>query len=85
MTKPHFRLRLVVRPEHPPAVPERPLAPLTRAEKLVKAIAFLRDRKPRSRYVLDKGSSKPEWGVPYETPKESRLMMEVMEADRRRK
>lgn len=52
--KPRIRLRLVT-----PA--NRPLGPLSRAEKLAKAIAFLR---ARNRYVLDKGSERPAWGVP---------------------
>ena len=52
--KPRMKLRLV-------APVERPLGPLSRAEKLAKAIAWLR---ARNRYVLDKGSEKPQWGVP---------------------
>lgn len=52
MTKPHFRLRLVKE--------DRPLAPLSRAEKVAKAIDFLRSR---NRYVLDKGAIRPKWGV----------------------
>ena len=55
MTKPRIRLRIVPKPE------ERPLAPLTRAEKLASAIAFLRER---GAYVLDKGARRPSWGVP---------------------
>ena len=57
--KPHIRLRLV-----PSA--ERPLGPLSRAEKIAKAIAFLRSR---NRYVLDIGSEKPKWGHPGEPPR----------------
>jgi hypothetical protein len=52
--KPHFRLRLVRQQE-------RPLAPLTRAEKLAQAINFLRSR---NRYILDQGAAKPAWGRP---------------------
>ncbi len=54
MVKTRMKLRLVT-----PA--ERPLAPLSRAEKLAKAIGWLR---ARNRYVLDQGASKPGWGVP---------------------
>ena len=57
--KPRIRLRIV-------APAERPLAPLTRAEKLVAAVAWLRSR---GRYVLDQGSRQPKWGVPGEPPK----------------
>ncbi len=59
--KPHFRLRLV-------APKERPLAPLSRAEKLAQAKAYLQRR---GIYILDKGTPKPQWGVPG-TPKASR-------------
>ena len=52
MTKPHI-LRLV------PAA-ARPLANLSRAEKLHNAIGWLRQR---GRYVLDQGSTAPKWGV----------------------
>jgi hypothetical protein len=44
---------------------ERPLANLTRAEKLTAAIGFLRER---NRYLLDSGSAKPKWGVQWEIP-----------------
>ena len=57
--KPRIRLHLV-------ESQERPLAPLTRAEKLAKAIAWLRSR---NRYVLDRGSERPKWGVPGEMEK----------------
>ena len=70
--KPHLRL---VR------VKQRPLANLSRAEKLANAIAYLRSR---NRYILD-GATKPDWGIPYAQPEESPLMKAVMEADRRRK
>lgn len=59
MVKPHLRLRLV-KPR------ERPLAPLSRAEKLAQAIGWLRQR---GRYVLDTGTPKPKWGVPGDPPK----------------
>ncbi len=72
--KPRFKLRLV--PE------DRPLAPLTRAEKLANAIGWLRSR---GRYVLDRGSSKPAWGLAHQPQEESALMRKVMEMDRRRK
>ncbi len=73
MSKPHFRLRLVKE--------DRPLRPLSRAEKLESAIAFLRERRI---YVLDKGSP-AKFGIPYSAQEESPLMKAVMEADRRRK
>lgn len=73
MTKPHLRL---VR------VKARPLAALSRAEKLANAIAFLR---ARNRYVLDAHSRRPAWGIPFSLPEESALMKAVMEADRRRR
>ena len=72
MTKPHLRL---VR------VKERPLATLTKAEKLANAIAFLRERRI---YVLDRGTP-AKFGIPYSAQEESPLMKAVMEADRRRK
>ncbi len=50
--KPHLRL---IR------VKERPLGPLTRAEKLAKAIGWLRSR---NRYILDQGAKQPGWGIP---------------------
>lgn len=75
MTKPRMKLRLV------PSI-ERPLAVLSRAEKLAHAVAWLRSR---NRYVLDVGSRRPAWGVPYSVPQESALMKVVMEADRRRR
>ena len=53
MTKPNFKLRLVPR--------SRPLAALSRAEKIAAAIGYLRSR---GRYVLDAGSRRPSWGVP---------------------
>lgn len=49
---PHLRL---VQPA------DRPLANLSRAEKLAKAIAYLRER---NLYVLDRGTRAPKWGVP---------------------
>ena len=48
------RLRLVR-----PAL--RPLAKLSRAEKLAAAIAYLRRR---GIYVLDQDTPRPKWGVP---------------------
>jgi hypothetical protein len=38
---------------------ERPLGPLTIAEKRAKAIAYLRKQ---GIYVLDRGARKPKWG-----------------------
>ena len=74
--KPRMKLRLV------PAS-ARPLGPLSRAEKLVKAIAWLRGRR---RYVLDPGTPRPKWGTPHQLPAEDRrLLGEVNESDRRRK
>ena len=40
---------------------ERPLAKLSRAEKLAAAIAYLRRR---NKYVLDRGTPAPKWGIP---------------------
>jgi len=74
MGKPRIRLRLVAK--------ERPLAALSRAEKLASAIGWLRSR---NRYVLDTDSVRPKWGVPYDKTPETPLMKAVMEADRRRK
>ena len=74
--KPRMKLRLV------PAS-ARPLGPLSRAEKLVKAIAWLRARR---RYVLDRGTPRPKWGTPHQLPAEDRRLLDaVCEADRRRK
>ena len=76
MSKPHFRLRLV-KPR------ERPLAPLSRAEKLANAKVYLQQR---GIYVLDRGTPRPKWGTPNELPKEdTRLRASLQEADRRRK
>ena len=50
--KPRIRLKLVPT--------ERPLGPLSVAEKRAKAIAYLRSRRL---YVLDKGTP-AKWGVP---------------------
>lgn len=72
--KPRIRLRLVAA--------DRPLAALTRAEKLAAAIGWLRSR---NCYVLDANSRKPGWGIPYDKQAETPLMKAVMEADRRRK
>lgn len=73
--KPRIRLRLVPQ--------QRPLGPLTRAEKLAKAIAFLRTR---GRYVLDAGSPKPRWGKAHEVPAapNAAMLAREMNADRRR-
>jgi len=65
--KPHFRLRLV-KPR------ERPLGPLTRAEKLARARAFLQGTGEfsylkRNIYLLDPGTPKPKWGVAGDPPK----------------
>ena len=56
--KPRIRLRLVAA--------ERPLAPLSRAEKLAQAKAYLQRK---GLYVLDRGTPKPKWGVPGEPPR----------------
>ncbi len=62
--------------------PERPLAALSRAEKLAKAIAYLRQR---GKYVLDIGSAKPRWGVCGELPERPNpLLTKIEEMDRRR-
>lgn len=63
---------------------ERPLAKLTRAEKLAVAIAYLRRR---NIYVLDQGAKKPKWGIPFEDVKapNAELAREIANADRRRK
>ena len=58
MSKPRFKLRLVNA--------ERPLAPLSRAEKLAQAKAYLQRR---GIYILDQGSPKPRWGTPGEPPR----------------
>lgn len=58
MSKPRFKLHLVPK--------QRPLAALSRAEKLAAAIGYLRGR---NRYVLDAGSRRPAWGVPGDPPK----------------
>ena len=57
--KVRFKLRIVPRES-------RPLANLSRAEKLAKAIAFLRER---NRYILDQRTQRPAWGVPGDWPK----------------
>ncbi len=54
--KPRFKLRLV-------AAADRPLAKLSHAEKLVRAKAILRRS---GKYILDRGTPKPKWGVPGE-------------------
>jgi len=58
VSKPRFKLRLVPR--------ERPLAPLSRAEKLASAIGYLR---ARGKYLLDAGTPKPRWGIAGDWPK----------------
>ena len=71
-----MKLRLV-------APAERPLAPLSRAEKLARAQAYLQRR---GIYILDRGTPKPKWGVAGEIPNvEPPLMKAIMAADRRRK
>ena len=72
VVKPHIKLRLV----------PRPLAKLSRAEKLANAIAWLR---ARNRYVMDANSRRPSWGIPFDAQPETPLMRAVMDADRRRK
>lgn len=57
--KPHFKLHLVT-----PA--ERPLGPLSRAEKLANAKAYLQRR---GLYILDRGTPKPKWGLAGEPPR----------------
>ena len=52
--KPRIRLRLVPRSE-------RPLANISRAEKLAQAKAYLQRR---GIYILDQGTPKPTWGIP---------------------
>jgi len=67
------RLRLVVA--------ERPLAKLSYAEKLAHAKAYLQRR---GKYVLDRGTPKPNWGIPFDQqPRESRLAQIIKDADRR--
>lgn len=64
MTPAKPRLRLILSGEKPRlrlVTPARPLAHLSRAEKLSKAIAYLRER---NLYVLDIGAQAPKWGVP---------------------
>ena len=61
--KPRFKLRLVK--------PERPLGPLSRAEKVARAKAYLQRKGEFARlgasiYVFDRGTPKPKWGVPGE-------------------
>jgi len=74
--KPRMKLRLVPQ--------ERPLAPLTRAEKLTQAKAYLQRR---GLYILDRGTPKPKWGLSNDQPKElnAALAHSIMEADRRRR
>ena len=61
---------------------DRPLGPLTRAEKLALAIAYLRDR---NLYLLDRGTCRPQWGVAGEIPQDvsADLARIVSEMDRR--
>lgn len=75
MSKPRFKLRLVKK--------ERPLGPLTRAEKLAAAIGYLRER---GLYLLDRGTPRPRWGLPNEQPRElnEALARKINDADRRR-
>ena len=63
---------------------DRPLGPLTRAEKLALAIAYLRDR---NLYVLDRWARRPQWGVAGEIPPEAsaELARHEAEADRNRR
>ena len=61
----------------------RPLANLSRAEKLAQAIAYLQRR---GLYIMDRNTPRPKWGTPNEVPKEDgALLAAIMEADRRRK
>lgn len=81
--KPHFRLRVV-------KTKERPLAPLSRAEKLAQAKAYLQRRRPLAPlglYILTKGTPKPSWGLPNYLPPvlNAALAHSIMEADRRRR
>ena len=76
MTKPHIRLRLVPRSE-------RPLAALSKAEKLAQAKAYLQRR---GLWILDRGTPRPGWGVAGEMPAEKNPLMEqIMALDRWRK
>ena len=61
---------------------DRPLGPLTRAEKLALAIAYLRDR---NLYLLDRDTHRPNWGVAGEIPQDvsADLARIVSEMDRR--
>lgn len=55
---------------------------MTMQEKLERAISYLRER---GKYVLDKDAPTPKWGLPNCVPKETQLMKEVREDDRRTK
>ena len=63
---------------------DRPLGPLTRAEKLARAKAWLQSR---GRYILDRGTPKPAWGIAGEIPPEAsaELARYETETDRNRR
>ena len=59
--KPRIKLRLVA--------PQRPLAKLSQAEKLAQAKAYLQRRR---KYILDRNTPKPGWGIPGPFAKEQK-------------
>jgi hypothetical protein len=62
---------------------DRPLAKLSHAEKLANAKAYLQRK---GKYILDRGTPKPGWGLANEQPKEinAELARKIMDSDRRR-
>ena len=62
---------------------DRPLANLSKAEKIAQAIGYLRSR---GLYVLDQGTPRPKWGISGEVPKDANpLLAKIADMDRTRR